>query len=66
MSKRTLGVVLIILGLVVLVVSLAADPLGIGNGTGFGWKQILGSVVGALVAVVGAWLARSNPGPKKE
>jgi hypothetical protein len=51
MSKRTLAVVLIVLGAVLALVSLAADVLGIGNGSGFGWKQILGSVVGVLLVV---------------
>ena len=65
MSKRTIGVVLIILGVVVLVVSLAADPLGIGYGPGIGWKQILGAVIGVLVAIGGVWLALNKPGQKK-
>jgi hypothetical protein len=55
MSKRTLAVVLIVLGVVLALVSLAADVLGIGNGTGFGWKQILGTIVGVLLVVAGAW-----------
>jgi len=41
MSKRTIGVVLVILGVVLLIVSLTADVIGIGNGTGIGWKQTL-------------------------
>ena len=65
MSKKTIGIVLIILGVVLTIVSLAADVIGIGNGTGIGWKQILGAVVGVLVAVGGGWLAWSKPGPKK-
>ena len=56
MSRKMIGVGFIILGVVVLLVSLAADALGIGNVPGFGWKQILGAVVGAVAALGGAWL----------
>ena len=55
MSKKTLGIILIILGVLLAIVSLAADVIGIGNGMGIGWKQILGAVVGVLVAVGGVW-----------
>ena len=65
MWKRILRFVLIVLGVVLLVVSLAADIIGIGNGTGFGWKQILGAIVGVLVAVGGGWLAPNKPGQMK-
>jgi hypothetical protein len=55
MSKKTIGVILIFLGVMLAIVSLAADVIGIGNGLGIGWKQILGAVVGVLVAFGGAW-----------
>jgi len=55
MSKKHLGTLLIILGVLLAIVSLLADMLGIGNGTGLGWKQILGAVVGGLIAVGGVW-----------
>jgi hypothetical protein len=55
MSKRTIAILLIILGAVLAIVSLAADMLGIGNVPGFGWKQMLGTGVGVLVALGGAW-----------
>ena len=61
MSKRMIGLVIIIMGVVVLVVSLAADILGLGNVPGFGWKQILGAAVGAFIAVGGVWLAMRKP-----
>jgi len=65
MYKRTFGFVLVFLGVVMLVVSLAADILGLGNVIGIGWKQILGAVVGILVAVGGGWLASKKPNLKK-
>ena len=55
MSKRTLGIIFILLGLLLAILSLSADVLGIGNGAGIGWKQILGMVVGVLIALGGAW-----------
>jgi hypothetical protein len=64
MSNKTIGYALIILGVVVLVISLAADALGIGNVTGIGWKQILGAVVGAVIALGGVWLALRKPSQK--
>jgi hypothetical protein len=55
MSKGTLGILIIILGLLLVIASLAADALGIGNEAGIGWKQVLGAVVGVLVAAGGVW-----------
>jgi hypothetical protein len=64
MSKRTMGIVLVILGVVLLIVSLAADVIGIGNRMGIGWKQMLGAAVGLIVALVGAWVTWSKPSRK--
>ena len=65
MSKRTIGFGLIALGVVIAVVSLAADVIGIGNQAGFGWKQQLGTATGVIVVLVGAWLALSKPNLQK-
>ena len=65
MSKKMFGVMFIILGVIVLVVSLAADALGIGTRTGIGWKQILAAVISALVALLGVFLAFRNLEQKK-
>jgi hypothetical protein len=65
MSKRTIGIVLVIVGVIVLIVSLAADVIGIGNEAGIGWIQLLGAAVGVVVVLGGGWLALSKPGPKK-
>ena len=46
---------LLVFGVVLLLVSLFADPLAIGEpGTTFGWKQMLGSIVGLSLAILGA------------
>jgi hypothetical protein len=54
MGSKTVGIVLLLLGLVIIVVSAAADPLGLGGGNVvFGPQQIIGTVAGAIVAIVG-------------
>ena len=47
----------IVLGVVVLIISLAADSLGIGGAPGIGWKQLTGAGVGLIVMIYGIWLA---------
>jgi hypothetical protein len=64
MSKITLGILLIVLGVILVGVSLAADMIGIGVGA-FGTKQYLGTAIGIIVAIVGVWLALSKPKQKK-
>ena len=64
MTRRNIGIVLFVLGLVLLVLSLAADGLGIGSVPGIGWKQISGAIVGALGAAAGAWLVLKKAGRK--
>jgi hypothetical protein len=66
MTWKNIGIVLFVLGLVLLAVSLTADWLGIGNVPGFGFKQILGSIAGALAAAVGVWLALKKVGRRKK
>jgi hypothetical protein len=52
-GKKTLGIVLLVVGIVFLILSLVADPIGIGGSPGFGRDQILGAIAGAIVTVVG-------------
>ena len=47
-------VILLVVGVALFFVSLTADAFGIGEGTGIGWKQITGSVVGLAIAAIGA------------
>jgi hypothetical protein len=65
MSKRTIGIGLIVIGVIVLVVSLAADSLGIGGAPGIGFKQIAGAILGLIVAIVGGWLSMGDKSQKK-
>ena len=51
--RKTVGIVLLVVGIIVLALSLAANPLGIGNPAAFGSRQIIAAVVGAIGAVAG-------------
>lgn len=53
MNQKTLGVVLLVVGVLLVLVSAAADTLGIGGAPGFGWKQITGVVAGVVTAALG-------------
>ena len=66
MSTRTLSYVLIALGVIIAVVSLAADVIGIGNRQGLGWQQLLGAAIGVIVFLAGVWLALRKPNPKQK
>jgi hypothetical protein len=59
MDERPLGIVVFLLGAVGAAVAALADPLGIGEGDIFGWLQITGVIVGAVVALLGLGLAMS-------
>jgi hypothetical protein len=52
-NNKTIGIVLLVLGIVLLLLSLAADMVGIGGAPGLGYKQIAGIIIGAIVAVIG-------------
>ena len=52
-SKKMAGIVLLVVGVVVLILALTADMIGIGGFSGFGRFQIVGAVVGAIMAVAG-------------
>ena len=57
-TVRALASGLVLVGAAVVLGSVFADQLGlIGGGEGFGWKQLLGLIVGLVVFLVGlAWL----------
>jgi hypothetical protein len=64
--KKTTGLVLLIIGVVIIIISATADITGIGGldgivYEGFGYKQIGGTIIGIMVAVVGAILSFKKP-----
>jgi hypothetical protein len=54
MSKKTLGIVLMIAGVVVIIVSFAANAIRLGTAPGLGLMQALGAVAGVIILVIGA------------
>lgn len=58
-AMRIVAAILLVLGALVIVASILADPLNIGGGVGFGWKQLIGVVIGLVLALLGgAWLVQ--------
>jgi hypothetical protein len=56
--------VVIGIGVLIVLLSLFADPLGLGRSPGFGRVQAVGVVVGALVVAGGVYLwRRGKPSP---
>ena len=53
MTKKSVAVILLVVGVLLFLISAAADPLGIGGYPGLGFKQIAGIVVGVVLAAVG-------------
>jgi len=54
---------LIGIGVLLALLSLLADPLGLGRHPGFGWIQGLGVVIGVLVILAGVFLRRRKASP---
>ncbi len=65
MRYNYFGIFLIVVGLAALLISALADPIGIGGQSGFGWKQVVGVIVGGIVAIVGLTQA-TRKGPEVE
>jgi hypothetical protein len=56
-DERPLGVVIALVGAAATAIAAIANPLGLGEEDVFGWLQITGVVVGALVTLLGLALA---------
>jgi NADH:ubiquinone oxidoreductase subunit 6 (subunit J) len=59
MQERPLGIVVFLVGAVGAVISALANPLGIGETEVFGWLQITGVIVGAVLALLGLAISMS-------
>ena len=53
MNNKQLGMVLLVIGVIVLLLSLLANVISTGAAPGFGYKQIIGTVVGVVLAIAG-------------
>jgi hypothetical protein len=65
MDRRRMGGIVGAVGVVLLVISALAEPIGIGDGGGFGWKQWTGVIIGAALAVLGVALMYLQRGESK-
>jgi hypothetical protein len=59
-NNKPPGIALILIGVVLSILSLAADAIGIGGEVGFGFKQNIGLMAGFLVSAMGFILYRSR------
>jgi hypothetical protein len=60
MDSKTISIVVIALGALMLLVSLTADMTGLGDNVAFGPKQTTGTVVGIVVIGIGAYLYKKS------
>lgn len=60
MDRKTQGLVLAGVGVLVVLASLFAAPLGLAKWSGFGSNQWTGTLIGAVVLVIGLVLAKSR------
>jgi hypothetical protein len=65
MSKKTIGILLIVVGVIITLVSLFADYIGLGTDSGIHWAQSLGALIGVAASIGGVWLVLSSPTTKK-
>ncbi len=64
MSRKTWGIVVIVVGVLLAVLSALADVIGVGGTAGMGFAQIGGLVVGIAGVVVGIYLLMATPAAK--
>ena len=59
-AMRIMAAVMLVIGALLTVGSLFADQLNLtGGGVGLGWKQLIGVVIGLVLALLGgAWLVQ--------
>jgi hypothetical protein len=63
MGKKGLSLILIVVGVIILLVSLFADQIGIGGYPGFGFKQMIGTIIGLVIIIIGLILQRRYKTP---
>ncbi len=58
MSRTTLAVVIVIVGLIIIAVSLGAGYIGLSPSTLIGTRKLIGGLIGLIVVVAGIVLSR--------
>jgi hypothetical protein len=61
MTNRTIRLILIFVGALILIVSLTADLIGLGSYPGLNWAQLTGAAVGLVMLLIGIWLTVKGP-----
>ena len=62
MSRRQIGMVVVLVGLVAALIAVLADPLGIGGDEDtFGWKQGVLLAIGIVLIIAGGFMALRAP-----
>ena len=57
-SRRTWSWLTLVVGILLALISIFADQIGLGAMPGFGWKQILGLVIGVVFILLAVWRMR--------
>lgn len=68
MSNKTIGVILIVVGIIIVVAVLVLGFTGftsLGVSLGFGWKKILLALIGFVVALIGVYIRNRGDKPRK-
>jgi hypothetical protein len=61
MAQSRQSGILVALGVVVILISVLADFIGVGQVHRFGWKQIVGVVIGVVIVGIGYYLRPGGP-----
>lgn len=60
MTRRQIGIVVVLVGVVAALIGALANPLGIGD-PGFGWKQGVLLAIGILLIIAGGVMMLRSP-----
>ncbi len=63
LGNKTASRILLVVGIGLLLASLLADVIGIGDNVGFGRQQMMGTAAGAIVAAIGLFLVLKGKRP---
>ena len=55
---KTSSIAMLSAGVLIFLLFLTADSIGVGEGTGIGWKQISGAAFGVILAASGMYRLR--------